>query len=288
MKLVSALSFAVLAVISFSLPSSADVFTKMETDIRKVVNRYYGTKVFKSYKIGVALKDLRTGRSVLVNGKKIFPAASIIKLPVMAYLYDLKDKGLIDLDERVFISDKDKLPGAGVLQYRGEGRYSVRNLCRLMISKSDNTATMALVKRLGRSRINSYSKKIGLRNTYLYDATALVEPPLSKVNMTTPYDMVKLLDRIERGVGFKNNSRSEMLSFMLEQKYRFGIPFVLPDGFVCANKTGCLEFILHDAAIVRSPKGTYVLCVFTKGFRRDRNARLVINEISKIVSDNYR
>jgi beta-lactamase class A len=205
----------------------------------------------------------------------------------MAYLFSASDKGAIDLGERLRFGESDKLPGAGVLQWLKPNSYTMWNLCRMMISISDNTATRLLVLRLGKKKVNAFCSKIGLKNTRLVDPTALAESPKKNINITTPDDTAKLLFKIEKGIGFSKRSKREMLSFMKDQKYRFGIPFVLPRGFICANKTGNLERVLHDAAIVYSPKGTYVLCVFTKGFKRDRNARIVINRISAIVAKYY-
>jgi beta-lactamase class A len=158
----------------------------------------------------------------------------------------------------------------------------------MMISLSDNTATRLLINRVGMKKINSYCRRIGLQSTRILDPTALAEPPKRNVNITTANDTVRLLHRIETRKGFSSSSRKDITSFMLNQKYRFGIPLVLPQGFVCANKTGNLEHVLHDSAIVYAPKGTYILCVFTKGFKQDRNARLVINDVSRIVAEYYK
>lgn len=262
-------------------------FYSLQQKLYPIVYKNYGRQVLRRSGIGISFRDVASGYKVSINGNKTFPAASIIKLPVMAYLFYLSDKKLVGLNQKIRFSNADKLPGAGVLQWLRPTSYTLWNLCRLMISISDNTATRLLVNRLGKRKITLYARKIGLKNTYVLDQTALVEPPKRNVNLTTPNDICYLLYKIESRKGFSKSSRKDMLSFMLNQKYRFGIPFVLPKKFACANKTGNLSNILHDAAIVYSPRGKYVLCVFTKGFKRDHNARKVINKVSEIVAKYY-
>jgi len=157
-----------------------------------------------------------------------------------------------------------------------------------MISISDNTATYVLALMSGKENVNSYMRRIGLSNTRLLDETALVERPRPNYNRTTPNDIAYLLLRIQRGAGFSKASRADMIKFMRNQKYVFGIPRTLPKNFSCANKTGKLTNVLHDAAIVYSPRGSYVLCVFTQGFKNDTDARIVMNRVSRIVAEYYR
>jgi len=267
---------------------SASRFHTLDNKLKAIAFKRYGKQVYRGYAIGISFRDLRTGYLISVNGNRTFPAASIIKLPVMTYLFYLSDHNLIDLSEHIGFSYADKLPGAGILQWLQPSRYTLWNYCRMMISLSDNTATRLLVNRVGRKNVNRYCRKIGLYKTFLLNSNPLTEPPNRSANLTTPNDIAKLLARIEKGTGFKPSSRKDMLSFMMGQKYRFGIPFALPKGFRCANKTGNISNVLHDCAIVYAPRGKYVLCVFTKGFKRDKAARMVINKVSAAVAAYYR
>ncbi|MCX5749042.1 MAG: class A beta-lactamase-related serine hydrolase [Candidatus Saganbacteria bacterium] len=267
---------------------AAGRFSGLEGKLRSIAYKNYGRQVFRGYLIGVSFIDVNTKRAVSVNGSRPFPAASIIKLPVMACLFSMSDRKQINLGEHIYFSDEDKLPGAGILRWLQPNRYTLWNYCRMMISLSDNTATRIIIGRIGRKAVNRYCRKTGLYKTYLLNANPLTEPPDRTVNITTPNDIAKLLLRIQKGAGFTSSSRKDMLSFMFSQKYRFGIPFVLPKGFKCANKTGNISNVLHDCAVVYAPRGKYVLCVFTKGFRHDRSARVVINKVSAAVAGYYK
>lgn len=281
---------AILALVFAVAPSfSASRFGGLQGRLNSIAHANYGRKVYPGYKIGVSFIDVRTGHRVSVNGASMFPAASIIKLPIMAYLFHASDAKAVSLNKRVKVGEAYKQPGAGVIQYMKPNYYSLWHLCRYMISISDNTATYVLARMSGTKNVNSYIKSIGLSKTLLLDETALVERPKKNYNRTTPNDIAYLLLRIQRGAGFSKTARRDMIGFMKNQKYVFGIPKPLPRGFSCANKTGNLTNVLHDSAIVTSPRGSsYILCVFTQGFKKDRDARIVINRVSETVSRYYR
>ncbi len=285
------LFFLILALVFFVQPLYAQTsarFPRLQSRLSSVANANYGRKVYPGHKIGITVVDVKTGARVSVNGSSVFPAASIIKIPIMAYLFNASDSGTLTLGKRVKVDDSHKQPGAGVIQYLKPNYYTLWSLCRYMISISDNTATYVLALMSGKENVNSYMRRIGLSNTRLLDETALVERPRPNYNRTTPNDIAYLLLRIQRGAGFSKASRADMIKFMRNQKYVFGIPRTLPKNFSCANKTGKLTNVLHDAAIVYSPRGSYVLCVFTQGFKNDTDARIVMNRVSRIVAEYYR
>lgn len=66
-------------------------------------------------------------------------------------------------------------------------------------------------------------------------------------------------------------------ALMLDQAHRAGIPAGLPDGVLVANKTGWVDGIDHDAAIVRPVDGEpCALVVLTRGDRtHEEGQRLV-------------
>jgi len=163
----------------------------------------------------------------------------------------------------------------------------MRNLIRMMISLSDNTATKMTVDEIGLENINTYIKYLGLNNTIIADSTMLKERPEPNINLTTPLDLAYLTLQINSPQGFKDKSRQEMLKFMKNQRYRWGIWRGVPPGTVVADKTGNLDKVLNDVGIVYTKYGNYILSIFTCDFAKQRDARKLINEVSKICYEGY-
>jgi len=61
----------------------------------------------------------------------------------------------------------------------------------------------------------------------------------------------------------QQSSRDVWIASMKKNVYRQGIPKGIPSAVV-ADKVGFLDAWLHDASIVYSPKGTYVLVIMTE------------------------
>lgn len=238
--------------------------------------------------VGVAIIDTKSRWEYGFNASKEFPAASVAKVPIMAAAFHFSDSAKLDLNKKVYFKEADKLGGSGVLQWMKAGRYySLWNLTRLMIVLSDNTATRLAAIAIGLPQINAYIKKTGLSGTVIRDITMLKEAPRTDINVTTPKDMAIMLDKILKGDGFSKQSVKEMLSFMKNQRYRWGIWRGVPSGVAVADKTGNLEGILNDVGIVYSPKGEYVLSVFTNKIAKKSEARCLINNISRVVYESY-
>ncbi|OGC05074.1 hypothetical protein A2276_03915 [candidate division WOR-1 bacterium RIFOXYA12_FULL_43_27] len=239
-------------------------------------------------KIGIYFLDMNSTFEAQVYGFNAFPAASTIKLPIMAAAYHLKEQGKINLGKMVVLRQNDKLGGSGVLQWRKPGlSYSLLSLIGYMISFSDNTATKMVEDSVGLASINNYLSSIGMLKTRVTNPTMLSEPPDPNVNMTTPYEMAYLAAKIAKRSGFNDESASDMLYFMHNQRYKWGIWKGVPPGTYVANKTGNLSRILNDVGIVNTKSGAYVLSIFTWGFSSQHNARVLINNVSRVVYEEY-
>lgn len=123
-----------------------------------------------------------------------------------------------------------------------------------MISLSDNACAEGFLNTVGLSNITNDIHGLGLNNSTFMTAGG---------PYTTANDLVTYLGTLESGSMFSNTSKDRLISAMKANVYRQGIP-AGASGQV-ADKVGFLDGLLHDAAIVYSPKGTYVLAVMTDG-----------------------
>jgi len=105
--------------------------------------------------LGVSVKHLGTGESASINGDRLFPTASVFKVPVLVEFYRQVDRGLLSPQEQVVLTRRDKVPGSGILKELSEGlRLPMVDLVRLMMILSDNTATDLVATRVGLENVN--------------------------------------------------------------------------------------------------------------------------------------
>ncbi|MGB4967736.1 MAG: serine hydrolase [Candidatus Saccharimonadales bacterium] len=120
-----------------------------------------------------------------------------------------------------------------------------------MIINSDNACGEWLGAKIGWTNLNNALKGLGLTCTNLSSAW------LSCAN-----DEALFLQKLESGQLMSEPSRARLIDAMKRQIFRKGIPAGV--SAPVADKVGFLDGNLHDAALVYSPKGVYVLVVMSK------------------------
>src|SRR5439155_20754232 len=89
-----------------------------------------------------------------------YPAASVIKIPILMTVYADAAEGRLSLDERLAVGKH--LPGSGVLGWiPGVTELTIRDHAMLMTIVSDNTATNRLMERVGVDRIAERMREWG-------------------------------------------------------------------------------------------------------------------------------
>jgi beta-lactamase class A len=119
--------------------------------------------------LGLAIKDLSTGRTIFINENEIFPQASSIKMTILLEVLKQAEEGQLKLDEFVNLTPEAKVGGGLILAYLGYPalKISIRDLCVLMVVLSDNTATNLLIDRVGLKNVNNRLQGLGLSQTRL-------------------------------------------------------------------------------------------------------------------------
>jgi Beta-lactamase class A len=123
-----------------------------------------------------------------------------------------------------------------------------------MIIQSENECPLEYFEEYGWSRLTKDAHGIGAKNTKFDNEL-----------FTTAKDLVTILKQIYDGSLLSETDNSRLLSNMKEQIYREGIPAGIPEAEV-ANKVGFLDDLLHDAGIIYSPKGNFILVILTDGY----------------------
>lgn len=244
--------------------------------------------------VGAYARRLGAGEAALsYNSEVHFPTASVIKVLILVSLYQAAERDPQLLTRRVRLRASDMVGGSEFLAFARPGdAYTARYLAKAMIVASDNTAANALITLLGFERINATAQRANLRHTQLrrhfLDYTAIVK---HSENLTTPHDIGALLYQIERGsheavrtVASPQSCRA-MIDLMYQQEDRDKIVRGLPKGTPVANKTGEIDGVRNDVAIV-DPFGDdpYVLTVLTKNLRDYGDGLTAIRRIARAVN----
>ncbi len=236
----------------------------------------------KSLRAGVFAADLKTGKFVDYNGHDEYAAASMIKVPVYVSLLTALDRKEVSLDQLVEIRQDLITGGSGWLQWRPVGtKVPLREVAELMIIVSDNTATNMVIDLLGgKEKCNRDYVSWGLQKTRINNMLGDFEG----TNKTSPYDMVYLLGRIDRGELISPESRKWMYQTMERTRIRTLLPPGLAPGSKILHKTGDIGTMVGDAGIVITPTGQrYIVSMQVERPHNDRRANLLIRALSKMV-----
>ncbi len=234
--------------------------------------------------VGIAIKDLSSGETFSLNGNVAFNPASVIKIPVMVEAYHQAQLGIISLDDKMRLTDRYKLPGSGSLQYHANGEtFTIRRLIDLMITDSDNTATQMLMTKLGVHNINSFMRRCGIYRTVIKDPTMFVKTE-GKHNITSPDDMMKLMDKMYKGQLISPKASTEMLATMKAQRHKWGIARFLPNVTI-ANKTGSLDYVRNDVGIIYANNKPYIISIFSRSLPSNHGGSVMVGALSKVVYD---
>ena len=242
------------------------VFEKRKTawiELKQVVANEIGQ--FKG-DAGIVIKDLNVNQEISFNKEKLFPSASLTKVPIMAACFLAADQGRIKLDRNIALKPADKLTGSGSLKEMKPGAtFSVEELIGLMIYDSDNTAANMLTNLVGIDYLKSLFKIFGLKNTTLSRKIADFSSRDKGIeNYTTAEDMAFLLEKIYRKNLISKDASEKCMRIMKLSRTNDRIPKYLPTEITIAHKTGLERDVCHDAGIVFTSKGDFIIVVLTK------------------------
>ena len=205
---------------------------------------------------GVYFEDLTTGAWIGINEKDQYLPMSLLKVPTMVAVLKKVEKGKLTLDGVVTLQADDLNGVSGSLAEKGAGyRITVRDLLRIMIKESDNTALLTFNR-----RILTYEE--------LEDAkTALgIHADNETDDAISPKGYSNILRSLYLSTYLRRPFSQIALSIMSETDYNTQLPAGLPSNVKVAHKVGfdASSGLYHDCGIVYVPQKPYILCVMSK------------------------
>lgn len=225
--------------------------------------------------VSLYAKNLDSGETIGIRESEPVRTASTIKIAIMAALFDAVARGELSWTERLTVTDAEKVAGAGVIESELTSglQLPLVDVMHLMMVLSDNTATNMILERFPADRVNAYLDRIGLGSTRSLRKIVGKNGPLGLsaagkleknrqygMGVSTPRDMVALMERMERGELVSVEASREMLAVMKRCQGGDGMrrPF---GGLVVANKTGGLDALRSDVGIVYSKTGRIAMAI---------------------------
>ncbi len=245
-------------------PVAAQGADKTEPSLNEALQEMASEAEQNNGKWSIAVETVNSGAFTAVN-QRPQQSASLIKLFIAAKAET----------ERETLESQE--------QYQGE----TSDLIFRMLSVSDNDAANTITKRLGNgdaetgmSKVTSYCAANGYNDTsmgrLMLDFTAETD------NYTSTKDCCNLLKAAVLG---QLEGSDEIISALKQQERKSKIPSGIPQGVVTANKTGELDDVENDAAIIWASGETYIICVMSEDLASTEAAR---NKITEISSETYK
>ncbi|HYI92118.1 MAG TPA: serine hydrolase [Bryobacteraceae bacterium] len=256
--------------------------------------------------VSLYAKNLESGLSIGIRESEPVRTASTIKLPIMLAVFDAVARGKAKWEEPLTVIAADKVSGSGVIgsEISDGVRLPLKDVVNLMIVLSDNSATNMVLERFSADSVNSYLDKIGIKDTRSLrkvrgDGTALKSPtgwsaagklPENQkyaLGVSTPKDMVTILERLHKGEIVSPESSREMIAILKRCQDDSGIRRKLSE-YSVANKSGSLDALRSDAGIVYSKGGPIAMAITVDGMTKrdytpDNAGSVLIADLARIL-----
>lgn len=216
---------------------------------------------------GIVIKNLKTGESYISNEHRVFDAASLYKLWVMAVVYQQIQSGKLMpdqvLSEDIAVLNKDFSIDPDKAELTdGVVTLTVDSALVQMITISHNYAALLLAKQVRLAKIEAFLKENGFKESKVGTSGALPK--------VTPFDIALFLEKLYKGELADQEHSQKMIELLKNQKISDGLPNYLPDeqsterSVAVAHKTGDIEGFKHDAGIVFTGKGDYIIVIMSE------------------------
>jgi beta-lactamase class A len=240
---------------------------------------------------------------VVWNEDRVFPSASVIKIAVALEVLCAIEEGTLDPSTRLVVRESDKVIGSGVLAALEPGlALPVGDLLFLSTAISDNTAANLLIDRVGVAAVNARLVALGLATTRLR-GRIFGDGEGGEHSPSTASELVTLLQRVHLRDGLPARACEKLVALLERTQTASTIGRGLPDTrfpgvgptppeLTLAYKTGSIQGVLAEAAIVRAPRATYAIAVMSEGSgdlrpNHDNIARVKLGEVSRAIYETF-
>lgn len=243
--------------------------------------------------VGIYVQNLKTGRTAAINADTLFPTASMIKVSIQCGLMDKIEKGELQYNQKLVYRDSLLYAGEDILgSFKDKDTIQLSKVAMLMITMSDNTASLWLQKLVGGEYINQWLYQNGFKVMRVNSRVAGREVMRNQYGwgVTTPYEMCRLFTMINAGRAVSAAASERMLRNMSRIYWDEKALAQIPPYIHTISKQGAVNASRSETVLVKAPHGDYVFSIITNQDQRwtaDNEADLLIQKVSALLWHYY-
>jgi beta-lactamase class A len=286
--------------------AAAQEDAQLDSQIKAIAEGHHGH-------VALYAHNLLTGATASLLPDEPVQTASVIKMAILLDAAEQIRAGKARLDERIVLTKANQVEGSGVLgELTPPIALTLGDTLTLMVVLSDNTATNMAIDRLGLAHINGTLRAAGLRQPVLYKkvyvrATEPMPPDQPKFGLgkTTAKEVASIMERLATCRLDHDAPRAgdgpicgAILHMLRNQQDRNSLPRYLETldtseaGSAIGNKTGALDQVRNDVALISTKAGPVVVAAFTwantdQRWTGDNEAEQMLGKLGKAVVDRW-
>lgn len=244
--------------------------------------------------VGLYVQHLVTGATATLQADTLFPTASLIKVPILAALYDQVAQGRHDLDAVLAYPptlNYKYVETTDVVGFMAPGdTLPLSELAFLMLSVSDNVASLWIQGLVGGEAVNAWLAANGFAHTRVNARTPGREAAGARYGwgQTTAREMAELFVSIREGRAVSPWASEEMYRLLTRSYWRYVALAQIPPTVQAASKQGFVDRSRSEVVLVNAPQGDYVFCVITKNqadtrYTADNAGYRLISDVSRLL-----
>ena len=279
---------SILLLLLISTTAFAQTDTKLTNKLNELAKSFNG-------QVGIYVQNLKTGKTVEINADTLFPTASMIKVSIMCGLMDRIDKGELNYHQNIIFRDSLRYDTGDILgSVKDNDTIALSKVAMLMITMSDNTASLWLQKLTGPEYINNWLQQNGFANMRVNSRVKGREKIRSIYGwgVTTPREMCKLFTMIREGKAVSPAASERMYRNLTHIYWDDNALSQIPPYVEAASKQGFVDASRSETVLVNAPHGDYVFSIITnhqkdQSYKHDNEAFTLIRNVSALLWHYY-
>ncbi|RFZ85897.1 serine hydrolase [Mucilaginibacter terrenus] len=257
---------------------------KLTDKLKEAVAGFHG-------QAGIYVHNLKTGKTAGINQDTLFPTASMIKVSILAGVMDKIEHGELKYNQKLAYRDSLLYAGEDILgSFKDKDTIMLSKVTMLMITMSDNTASLWLQKLVTGQHINNWLDSNGFKSMRVNSRVPGREAMQKRYGwgVTTPYEMCKLFTMIRDGQAVSRAASERMYRTLNRIYWDEKALSQIPPYVQAISKQGAVDDAKSETVLVNAPHGDYVFSITTKNntdqrWTADNEASQLIKKISAML-----